>query len=220
MPKNVEAGARRSTHINRRNTQSIFRAFDYATYVGKPLNTYVVIRIKETAEASAVTIFTKIRHKFRDWLAYHEKKRGDVRTTPGYTYAFENPNGTQPHVNWAVHVPAHLQNEFQKKLHQWVARVQGAVFPFDISCGPIKASHAKRLAKYIVKGTDPAFVPHFYLEEVHEPQGEFWGKRAGCSTAIGAAARKKAGFKPRRGRSFKHIKDHHLTQVGGQESRV
>lgn len=200
VTKSITQQMRASTHINRRVTQSIFRACDYAQAIGRPLNTYIVIRLHETDAACAATLFKRIRHKFRDWLQYNSKAAGLPATSPDYIFAFENPAETQPHVNWAVHVPPILQAQFERKVKQWVKRTHGHLGDYDVDAQPIRASHLKRLAKYIVKGTDPAFIEHFYLQEVHAPQGTFHGKRAGISPSLGPSARRAAQFRPRRGR--------------------
>jgi hypothetical protein len=120
------------------------------------------------------------------------------RTALRAIYSFENQDGLV-HVNWMVHIPSELQLEFQKKLRGWQKKVQGHCGPFDIDIQPIEQAYAKKLAKYVVKGTDPAFVEHFYLEGVASDQGEIPGKRAGVSPYIGPTARRAAGFKkPRR----------------------
>lgn len=195
MTKNTGARSRGSAHISRRVTQSVFRAFDFAKAIDRPLNLYVVVNIRETEAACATTVFLRIRRKFRSWLAY--KTNNSV--APAYIYAFENPDG-MPHVNWAIHVPEYLHAEFQKKLSRWVARAHQGVEQFDVSCEPVNPAYAKKLAKYIVKGTDPAYVEHFYLGDVHTDQGVIWGKRAGISPSLGTTARREAGFRPRRGR--------------------
>jgi hypothetical protein len=104
-------------------------------------------------------------------------------------------------------VPDHLKVEFEKKLRRWVERVAGQIGPYDVSCQSIPEAYAKRLAKYFVKGTDPAFIDHFHLRDVHAPQGKIWGKRAGTSLSIGAAVRREAGFRPPRGRYAAFLKE-------------
>lgn len=203
MTKNVGGKARSTQHINRRVTQSIFRAFDYAATIGRPINRYVVIHLDETDAACAATLFERIRHKYRDWLAYHDKHDTLPSGQPAYIYVFENPEGGQPHVNWGVHVPSHLLADFARKLPRWIEKVQGPLTPFTYHEQPIALMRAKRLAKYIVKGTDPEFLDHFYLREIHAEhgaQGEVWGKRAGVSPSLGHAARRAAHFHPRRRR--------------------
>lgn len=196
---------RPTKHINRRLSQSIFRAFDYAQWVGRPLNTYVVLNFRETAERSAATAFFQVRHKFRDWLAYASKRFALGQQTADYVYTFENDSGLI-HANWVIHVPPALMAEFDKKVRRWLKKSQGACGDFDISIQRVEPQRAKRLAKYILKGTDPQFVAHFFLQDVAKDQGLVVGKRAGISLSAGPSARKAAGFKRRYGRldAFKY----------------
>lgn len=205
MTKNVGGKARCTLHIGRRVTQSIFRAFDYADAIGTPLNFYVVVHLNETDQACAATLFERIRHKFRDWLNYKGKTSGGDPLTPSYIYAFENPANESPHINWGVHVPPGLIGEFHAKLPGWIEKVQGPLGHRTCRVLPIERQRAKRLAKYIVKGTEAGFVDHFFLRDLtdaHGPQGEVWGKRAGVSPSLGPAVRRAARFRPRRHRQY------------------
>jgi hypothetical protein len=200
MPKRLKESRplRQSEHISRRVTQSVFRAFDYAFEIGSPLNLYVVINLHDTMKVSAAAIFEAIRHKYRDWLNYRTKKRGLGIVAPMYIYAMENPSGTHPHVNWALHVPHDLREEFAAKLPRWIEKAQGKCGPSDCVVQSVREDTHKQLAKYIVKGTDPGFVDHFHLQKVYAPQGQVWGKRAGVSPSLGATVRKVINFRPRR----------------------
>jgi hypothetical protein len=62
--------------------------------------------------------------------------------------------------------------------------------------------YEKRLAKYVVKGTDERSIRHFYLQDVHAPQGTIIGRRTGISRSIGAKARKLAKFHPGKRRPY------------------
>lgn len=200
MTKMTRDGPRVSAFINRRVTQSIFRAFDFGASIDMPPNRYVVINLRERPEAAAATIFQRVRHKFCDWLNYRRRQGHDM-PPPAYVFAFEN-TGSLPHVNWVLHVPNGFRAEFERKLPGWVRKAQGACGPFDVRCKPVTHT-PKSLAKYIVKGTDPAFVDHFYLSAVHAPQGIVYGKRAGVSPALGKTARAQAGFRPGRRRGVR-----------------
>lgn len=189
--------ADRKTHfINRRTTQSIFRAFDFAAAQGTPLTHYIVIHLDDTAARSAAMAFEKIRHKYRDWQNYGLKKHGR-ELPPTYVFTMEKPD-ENPHVNWALHVPEVLSDRFEEKLHNWVERVLGTGSPFRVDVQPINQDYAKYLAKYIVKGTDPAYVDHFHLQKLHVPQGLCIGKRAGFSPSLGPTARRESGYRPSR----------------------
>jgi hypothetical protein len=188
-------GSRPTACINRRVTQSIFRAFDYAKAIGAPLNLYVVLNLHETASKAATTIFSDIRHRYRDWLSYISRKQWGVLAKPAYIYALENPGGTHPHANWAVHIPVGFQDDFIKKLPLWLAKAQGHCGISDCDVQTINQDYAKKLAKYIVKATDPAFIDHFHLTAEACDQGTIYGKRAGVSPSLGHAVRRAAQFR-------------------------
>lgn len=193
-------GSRTTHHINRRVTQSIFRAFDFATAIGSPLNLYVVLNLLERDEATAAELFARVRHKYRDWLNYKGKIAPEAATPPAYVYTLENPSGAHPHVNWALYIPPQLQAEFERKLPRWLEKVQGECRPHDCHVQSINQRFSKRLAKYVVKATEAGYVKHFFLEEVASDQGKILGKRAGVSPSLGHVARREVGFKPARNR--------------------
>jgi hypothetical protein len=190
---------RDTQHISRKMVQNIFRAFDFARARGIPLNVYVVINLRDTPALGAATAFESIRHKYRDWLAYHARKL-DVRIPPQYVFSFEAPGN--PHVNWVLRVPPRHLDEFRRKLPTWIAKVQGPLGHHDLDVQLIGPQDAyKALANYICKGCDPAFVEHFYLKNLHDqhgPQGTFWGKRAGVSPALNKGEREAHNYHPRR----------------------
>lgn len=184
-------------HINRHAAENICHAIDFAKNIGLPLNHYVVINLDEQQSGiAATTIFTRIRHKFRDWLNGRIKKHRHAPMPPAYVYSHENPAGN-PHVNWMVHVPDYLMSEFLKKLPQWVERAQGNVGRFDIKVQGVDPQTDKTLAKYILKGTDERYVPYLHLQNYAEPQGQVFGRRATASIGIGRTARRASGFVPR-----------------------
>jgi hypothetical protein len=162
--------------------------------LGYPLNTYVLhLRVGGHHAAPAMG---RIVHKFRDWLI-RLKRLGRVTCPPVYAITFENPPpGSLMHANWMVHVPPGREAEFEKKLVMWATRVLGPLGPGDLDIQPIDQRYTKRLAKYVVKGTNPQYARHFFLEKMISDQGEVIGKRAGVSQAIGLRARKRASFHP------------------------
>lgn len=200
MTKNV-GGYRPSTHIGRKVVQSIFDAIRYSRATDTPLNTYVVINLRESECGATATIFRAIRHKFRDWLAYRRRKYPALPAV-AYVYALESPENRYPHSNWVLHVPEELRSEFTRKLPLWVAKAQGSCGSFDVDVQSVDQAYIPALSKYVLKGADPAYVSHFHLERVandHGPQGIVWGKRAGASLTLDRAARRAAGWtRPRR----------------------
>jgi hypothetical protein len=67
----------------------------------------------------------------------------------------------------------------------------------------IEPGTEKRVAKYIFKPTEPDFLDHFHLRELHDqhgPQGTIYGRLAIVSPAVGATAGKDAEWDPSRPR--------------------
>lgn len=190
-------------HIGRKAAENICHAFDYAKYIGQPLNHYITINLRSSQQDRQVTpseVFQIIRHKFRVWRVYTLRKQGMSTKAPAYVYTLEAPNQNHPHANWVLHVPEHLADAFRNKLPQWVAKACGEVGPFDLEVQVVDPETDKTLAKYVVKGTDPNYIEYLHLKEVAAPQGRIWGRRVGVSPAISRTARKQAGFIPQRDR--------------------
>lgn len=203
MPKILMA-PRASLHISRHATQNGFRAFDYANDTQRRINLFVVVNLIETPARSAETIIEKLMHKFRDWLSNRYRRSGMVPAAPAYTLSRENPGDVQPHLNWPLHLPRAFHSEFCKKLPGWLHKAQQSEpRPFDVIVQDVVLGTEKRLAKYVYKGTDPAYIEHFHLKALadqHGPQGTVHGTRTKVSRALNATARREAGWRPRKGR--------------------
>jgi len=185
--------------LNRHPAENICHAFDFAAWLGHPLNNYLVINFdSESAERSG-SIFRAVRHKYRDWLNRRTKQLYGAALVPMYVYTHENPNG-HAHCNWVVHVPPALQAEFDQKRVKWIERAHKNARGYDVKVKPVNQKTAKSLCKYIIKGTDPMYVKYLHLEEYAEPQGRVWGRRAGTSPALSRGARAEAGFVAKRDR--------------------
>ena len=196
-------------HIGRRAVTNILHGFDFAKNTGNPINIYVVLHLREKRSATVTTQFTHIRRKFRNWSNYHQKKLGVEPLPPIYTYSFEAPTGSS-HVNWPLHVPEHMIEEFKEKLPKWVDKVTGDLQPYDIDIQHITAGTDKRIANYCSKGVDPMYAEHLHLDEIAAPQGRVYGRRCAVSSAISKAARDNVGFKAKY-----HRNDHKKGRVWG-----
>lgn len=208
MPK-IYGGPRETKHISRKATQNGFRAFDFAIDTQQRFNLYIVINLRETVAASSSTIFQAVRHKFRDWLNNRYRRSGLPPRQPAYLVSFENPGDTNPHVNWALHLPDAFTAEFLEKLPNWARKAQRVLpSPFDIEAQRVKPGTEKRLAKYVLKGTDPEFIDHFHMRELfeaHGPQGTVFGPRLVVSRSLTASSREKAAWKPPKRRTRRPV---------------
>lgn len=192
---------RTSDFLNRKTTQTILHAFDYAKYVDRPLNTDVTLRLGCIETDHGHPAFDRIRHKCYCWLQRKQKQLHGHAEPPYYVFVFENPDGSDLHLHWVLHVPEELQKEFRRKLPGWVRKVLGTIpAPGDVYAQAVNPYEDKTLAKYILKGTDPEYIDHFHLRDYAAPEGELIpqgavsGRRAGASVALNRAVRKGAGF--------------------------
>lgn len=197
MPKIEYRGY--TNHLNRHPAENICHAFDFAKHLTRPLNNYVVINFDRESEHYGGTLFRKVRHKFRDWFNRRSKQVYGEALLPMYVYSLENPHG-QVHANWVVNIPPALQAEFEKKSRRWVEKALGHVRRYDVHSVTVDPYTDKSLAKYIIKGIDGRYVGYMHMADYAEDQGRIWGRRAGASPTISRAARKGAGFVPKRDR--------------------
>lgn len=174
-----------STAIRSRQTREILRAGRHAWKIERDLNHYVVINFAtiEGDELRPQKLFREIRRKLQSWLYYKRRTRfvdplTDVRV-------WENAGGLL-HVNWAVHIPSWLQDEFLQKLPIWIEAVIGSV---AVAGGYAVQDiyNLNGLLRYMLKGTQK---PEAFGIRPSK-QGEVWGRRAVASTCLGKTAREK-----------------------------
>lgn len=187
------------THdISRHAATNVLHAFDYAKEVGRPLNCYVVLCCDEDSSGkTAAQICQDVRDRYRAWNLNAAKRYGIEQQPPTYIQTIEDPNGGNPHSNWALHVPPVLLDEFMKKLPKWLRKAQGEIRPMDICVQQVDPETDKTLAKYVIKGADEYYVDYFHLGKFAENQGAVEGRRTCVSPFIGRTARREAGFIPK-----------------------
>jgi len=190
-----------SDFINRKTTQTILHAFDYAKHIDRPLNIDVTVRLGSIETDHGHPYFDRIRHKCYDWLQRRQKQLWGYAEPPYYVFVFENPEGADLHLHWVLHVPKELQEEFRRKLLGWVRKVLKMPLALgDVYAQAVDPYEDKTLAKYILKGTDTEYINHFHLGKYAAPEGELIsqgpvsGRRAGASVALNRTARKDSGF--------------------------
>ena len=181
-------------HIGHETVQHIFRAFDYARDIGRPLTHYLVIHLCDAEDQDQALYVARILHKYRDWLA-RKRRNGVIGACeqPAYAQTLETDSRTA-HVNWAVRVPPSLWAEFETKAPRWVEKVCGAPSPFGIHVSRIQDRGYKSVANYMVEDMDPAYHDHFYAKNRAKVRGRTFGTRASFSRSLGPAARRRAGY--------------------------
>ncbi len=180
---------RSSTSIRARQAREILRAGRHAWKIERDLNCYVVINfaVRDGYETEAQKAFRQIRTKCRSWL-YHKRHfrvvdpLTDIRT-------WENKLAIL-HVNWALHIPERLREEFEDKLPLWIEKVLGGLDQGMFAVRPVY--NLNGLLRYMLKGVEKAHAHRFDIRPV--AQGEVWGRRAVASTCLGRSAREKDQF--------------------------
>ncbi len=178
-------------HIPRRSAEAVFHAVRYATDIGRPLNIHVTISfIALSIDDDAVPRFFAImRERVGRWWRYQNAKgRGLGPIT--WVHCHANPAGSR-HVDWLIHVPSEAQKDFAKSL---IKCLQKLARRKDIGDGlhiqPIATPGS--VAKYILRGVDPAYAEYFHLRSANE--GLVMGRRTGASRSVGHTARRSAGW--------------------------
>lgn len=196
-----------SSFINRKVVQTILHAFDFARFIDRPLNQFITIRFDNISPEEAPKAFSAVRAKCSDWLQHKQRSMGLEVEPPYYVYSFENPANDTLHVHWVAHVPAQFEAEFAEKLSQWITRsTKVAPEGQDVCIDEVDPYTDKSLGKYILKGVDPHYADHFYIEA--SEQGPVFGRRATASRALQREARKKAGFVAKKHRHLWKTKKH------------
>jgi len=184
---NVRILMQPSVFIRPRQTREMKRAGRYAWKIGRGLNLWVVINFEcpEGDELLPQRQFQAIRKKMRSWLEYRQGKLNLPRSPITDIRTWEHV-GERYHVNWVVHVPDQMIDEFQEKLPKWIEKVMGELK----DCHVQKVYHFNGLLKYILKGTLASHAHRFGIDP--SPQGRVWGRRAVAARCLGRAARESA----------------------------
>lgn len=183
--------------IGRRQAERLFCAVRFAGDKGRPMNTHITLSFTDLGldEAAASDFFIWLRTSFRRRWKREFMQNGRALGTFDDMHAHENPNGGRRHVHWLMHRPSQLPRaELEQAISQRIKRRAGIenlgsalhIQHDDVVLAP------GTLAKYILKGTDPAFGGYFYMRTA--PMGWVTGRRTGTSRTLGVTARATAGW--------------------------
>jgi hypothetical protein len=193
-------GTRITTKLRANTALNIVRAFDYAKFIGRPLNLFVTIIFKERYDLIKINeIFRKIISWNTRWNNEYSKRHSLPKQKPVWLYVFENPQ-FNPHVHWCFNIRKEQIEVFKVKLQKWLNRLQGSVEDNSICIKYINPFTDKTLANYHVKGIDEEFIDFLHLQKIACYQGLIYGQRDRVSTLIGPKAIKGSGFKASRDR--------------------
>lgn len=186
----------RLTNKLRANTGlNIVWAFDYAKYIGRPLNLFITIIFKDRHDLIKNNhIFRKILNKTTRWNKTYREENGLSKLKPVWVYVFENPQ-YNPHVHWCLNIEKEQIEELKLKLEQWLLKLQGSVDKNSICVKLIDPYRDKPLANYLIKGLDEDFIDFLHVRKIAKYQGPIWGQRARVAREVGPTTIKRTGFK-------------------------
>lgn len=191
----------RLTKTIRANTAlNIVKSFDYAKFIGRPLNMFITISFEERHDLIKVNkIFRSILNKTTRWNNSYSEKHGLAKLKPVWIYVFENPQ-FNPHVHWCLNIRKEQIIQLEDKLKIWLEKLQGVINANSIHVSLINPYTDKALANYHVKGVDQKYIGLLHLQKIARYQGPIWGQRARVAKEIGPTAIKRSGFKADRDR--------------------
>lgn len=196
------ATKRTSRSIGPKQASRGFHAVRFSTSRKRPLNLLITIDATTLGipEKDAGVFLREVWARVSRWWAYQR----DVKNRPlGSFDAFmvhENPNQGPRHAHWFIHAPGEARSDIEKIICSRIAKMRG-LDDLDRTVHFRDVNSPGGVAKYMLKGIDPAYADHFFTE-AHN-QGEITGRRMTISRSIGFSAREKAGWKrkTRRGSS-------------------
>lgn len=182
-----------TTSIGPKQAARGFHAVRFATASGKQMNLLATIDLTTLGinDNDAGTLFRKLWQKTTRWWAYERAKGRQLGSFVAFA-THEHPPGGPRHVHWLMHVPPKAANDVQEIISKRLRKMTG------IDCLG-KALHFQPVrkpggvAKYMLKGVQPAFASHFHMEAAD--QGLIVGRRLAVSRSIGATARRNAGWR-------------------------
>lgn len=183
--------------IGRHAAENFLHAIRFARSRGRPMNTFVTLSFTDLglSEAEASGFFSAVRTAIaRAWKRFREVRGRDLGTFDD-VHAHEYPEGGRRHVHWMMHRPKTMSRaELVRHITDRVMKRTG----LDDLGTALLFQHEDEvrapgtLAKYILKGIDPAYAGYLHIEP--EDMGWVTGRRTGTSRSIGRAARKAANW--------------------------
>ena len=180
-------------YVGRRAAENALHAVRYAGEAGRPMNTHVTINFTTLGidDDAAGTLFRDLQARVSRWWRDQRVRKGrDIGALLGF-HTHANPAGSR-HVHWLTHVPAEIAGDFAATVQKRLRKLAGRDDLGDaLDIRPVGGPGG--VAKYILRGIDPAYAGYLHIEPAHE--GLVAGcRRSGVSKAAGRSARKAAGW--------------------------
>lgn len=182
-----------SRHIGPKQAARAFHAVRFANDNGRPLNLLITIDLTSLgiSPEDAGAYFQKLWQRVGRWWAYQRKAKNRP-FGPFDCYAVhEHPDQGPRHVHWFVRAPEGGRAELERIVRSRLEKLTGLAC-LGRAIHFLDATKPGGVAKYTIKGINPAYADHFHMEA--SDQGFIHGRRLAISRSIGATARKDAGW--------------------------
>lgn len=182
--------------IGRRQAEGAFHAVRYANDNGRAFNLLITINFSDLGISpdEAGAFFRILRQRVTRWWTYERKKSRPFGAFDALA-VHEHPEGGPRHVHWFVRAPEGARLELEAIVCnrlQKLTRLDCLGDAIDFT----DVTHPGGMAKYVLKGVDPAFADYFHMDAID--QGEIIGRRIFVSRSVGRSARENAGWKRKR----------------------
>lgn len=182
-----------TSSIGPKQASRAFHAVRFANDNSRTLNLFVTIDFSSLGiePDDATRMFQTVWARYSRWYAYQRTdKNRPFGAFDAYAVHEHPPNGPR-HTHWVMRAPEGTEAEIERVIRNRIEKLTG------LSCLGHAVDFRKvyspgQLAKYTLKGINPAYADHFHMTS--EDQGFVTGRRMTISRSIGYAARQKAGW--------------------------
>lgn len=189
-------GAQGTHRIPLRSALNVLHGVRYASETGTPLTHMLTIDLDWVEEIrDAGEVFALVRERIMRWWRYSRDRPG--RALGPFMGVLVHANPGHRHAHWLFRLPPGIETTFLAVVVNRLAKVTDVTEERAADACQIKAAPGPgSLAKYLLKGIDPRFADHLFIEAVDE--GFVRGRRTSVSRAISRSARREAGWVRRR----------------------
>lgn len=178
------------SYIGIKAALNVLHAIRYARDIGRPINAHVTISLIALGidDDAAGAFFQKLQISVARWWRYQRLSKGQDIGSLTTVYCHANPGGSR-HVDILMHLPDTIWAGFKAMLDKRLCKLAGLDDVGDaihLQAAPTPGS----LAKYLLRGIDPAYANYLHLQA--ENEGQVACRRTGTSRIVGRAARQTA----------------------------
>jgi hypothetical protein len=181
-------------HVGVKQAERAFHAVRYASEIGRPLNLMVTVHFTALGikPEEAGQVFRRLWSRVGRWWAYQRGAKARPLGPFDCVAIHEHPRERGRHAHWVLRAPNGARPDLERTIRSRLEKLTGFAC-VGRALNFKKVDTPGCVAKYVLKGVDPAYARYFHMEA--SDQGFIYGRRLAISRSIGAAARAKARWK-------------------------